>query len=70
MINLPNIPSFFKKIQPAKFNFQPRYYNKKDEKKKILNFKRIHDSKSLKGRNKRIIFIIIVLSLLAYYFLK
>ena len=66
----PNLPSFFKKIQTAKFNFQPRYYNEKENKKKTLRFKRIHDSKSIKGRNKRIIFIIILLSLLAYYFLK
>lgn len=66
----PNLPSFFKKIQAAKFNFQARYYNEKENKKKTLRFKRIHDSKSIKGRNKRIIFIIILLSLLAYYFLK
>ena len=66
----PNLPSFFKKIQTTKFNFQPRYYNEKENKKKTLRFKRIHDSKSIKGRNKRIIFIIILLSLLAYYFLK
>ena len=66
----PNLPSFFKKIQAAKFNFQPRFYNEKENKKKTLRFKRIHDSKSIKGRNKRIIFIIILLSLLAYYFLK
>ena len=66
----PNLPSFFKKIQVTKFNFQPRYYNEKENKKKTLRFKRIHDSKSIKGRNKRIIFIIILLSLLAYYFLK
>ena len=66
----PNLPSFFKKIQATKFNFQPSYYNEKENKKKTLRFKRIHDSKSIKGRNKRIIFIIILLSLLAYYFLK
>ena len=61
----PNLPSFFKKIQAAKFNFQPRYYNEKENKKKTLLFKRINDSKSIKGINKRIIFIIIIISFLA-----
>ena len=32
----PNLPSFFKKIQAEKFNFQPRYYNEKENKKKNI----------------------------------
>ena len=65
----PNFPSFFKKTQANKFDYKARYYTKK-ENRKLINFNRSHDLKTSKGRNKRIIFIIIVLSLFTYYFLK
>lgn len=66
----PNLPSFFKKIQANKFNYKPLFYNENIKRSKRINFKRIHDSESSKGRTKRLIFIIIILSLLAYFFLK
>jgi len=66
----PNFPSFFKKNQANKFDYKARYYTEKKEKRKRINFNRRHDLKTSKGRNKRIIFIIIVLSLFTYYFLK
>ena len=66
----PNFPSFFKKTQANKFDYKARYFTKKKENRKRINFNRSHDLKTSKGRNKRIIFIIIVLSLFTYYFLK
>tara|TARA_B110000263_G_scaffold139184_1_gene120717 strand:+ start:28478 stop:28708 length:231 start_codon:yes stop_codon:yes gene_type:complete len=73
----PNLPSFFKSQDLKKFKFSPRYYktksrmerNSNNENKKI-RFKGTDNNNLPKGRNKRIIFIIIVLSLLTYYFLK
>ena len=70
MMNFPNIPSFFKKNPAKGFKFIPRYYKKKLEKKHKIKFKRNIENNLSTGRSKRIIFIIIVLSLLAYYFLK
>mgnify|MGYP006101626939 CR=1 FL=1 len=73
----PNFPSFFKNQDYKKFKFLARYYktpsiseslSKKGEKK--IKFKISNNNESIKGRNKRIIFIIIVLSLLTHYFLK
>lgn len=69
-MKLPNLPSFFNKQSINKFNFTPRFYNTNQDKRKKIKFKRNHDSFNVKGRNKRITFIIIILSLLAYYFLK
>jgi len=73
----PNLPSFFKSQGLKEFTFKPRYYdpnsrkNKKvGENKKSIKFKKISNNELTKGRNKRIIFIIIVLSLLTYNFLK
>lgn len=68
----PKIPSFFKIQKVKSFNFKPRYYNKKREsimksEKSSLTFehnKRNHSSQ--KGRGYQIIFLIIILSLLAY----
>ena len=70
MMNFPNIPSFFKKNPAKGFNFIPRYHKEKLEKKHKIKFKRNIENNLSTGRSKRIIFIIIVLSLLAYYFLK
>ena len=71
----PKIPSFFKSYQPKKFNFIPRYYDsEKERKEELLNSKR----KNIKFRRKiilkntknerkyKIIFLIIILSLLSY----
>ncbi|MBL6874424.1 MAG: hypothetical protein ACJ0QC_05490 [Flavobacteriales bacterium] len=69
-MKLPNLPSFFNKQSISGFNFTPRFYNTNQDKRKKIKFKRNHDSFNVKGRNKRITFIIIILSLLAYYFLK
>ena len=66
----PNFPSFFKKTDANKFNFKPRYYKEKIENKKRIHFQRNYDSKSSNARSKRIIFIIIVLSLLTYFFFQ
>ena len=73
----PNLPSFFKNQALKEFTFKPRYYNpysrtnnNKKKKKKSIKFNKISNNELTKGRNKRIIFIIIVLSLLTYYFLK
>ena len=69
-MKIPNLPSFFKKKHTNNFKYKPRFYSEKIKGSKRINFKRIHDSKSSKARTKRLFFIIIVLSLLAYYFLK
>lgn len=69
-MKLPNLPSFFNKQRTSGFHFTPRFYNTNQDKRKKIKFKRNHDSFNVKGRNKRITFIIIILSLLAYYFLK
>ena len=66
----PHLPSFFNKQSISRFHFTPRFYNTNKHKRKKIKFKRNHDSFNVKGRNKRIAFIIIILSLLAYYFLK
>lgn len=71
----PKLPSFFK-IQKAKsFEFKPRYYNKQKDRRESItqadkpslifeHKKRNHSSQ--KGRGFQIIFLIIILSLLAY----
>jgi hypothetical protein len=73
----PDLPSFFKNQGFKEFTFKPRYYNPNSrknnntgKKKKTIKFNKISNNDLIKGRNKRIIFIIIVLSLLTYYFLK
>jgi len=74
----PKIPSFFNSQNPKEFIFKPRYYNERKERiyKKTthINKKIKFTSKSTirqqKGRNIRIIFLIIILSLLAYIFIN
>lgn len=74
----PKIPSFFNSTNPKEFIFKPRYYNERKERiyKKTthINKKIKFTSKSTirqqKGRNIRIIFLIIILSLLAYIFIN
>ena len=71
----PQFPSFFKTQKTKEFSYHSRYWNKQKEnlkKGKISEImfnqnKRNHQIE--KGRNKRIIFLIIVLSLLVYYLL-
>ena len=73
----PKIPYFFKSSEIKKFTFKPRYYDEIKERYKQLNenkksnikFKRIYSKRNEKGRNFRIIFLIIILSLLAYKFI-
>ena len=69
----PKIPSFFKGTENKKFSFSPRYYNKMKERKEVkklnIKFNRNYTKKQEKGRNIRIIFLIIILSLLAYNFI-
>lgn len=70
----PRIPSFFKESRPKSFSFIARYYDKNKERraklkkgeKSIIKFKKTHPNKQQKGRGIRIVFLIIVLSLLAY----
>lgn len=74
----PQIPSFFKSQQIKNFNFLPRYYkekiNKKIKKKhqhsSKIKFERITNPYTLKRRNIKIFFLIIILSLLAFILLK
>ena len=70
----PRIPSFFKTSSAKSFSFIPRYYDEHKERRERLKngeeasikFKRNHAKKQQKGRVIRIVFLIIVLSLLAY----
>ena len=71
----PRIPSFFKSPNAKKFSFKPRYYDERKERRKQLlkeeknplKFKRTNLKTSVqKGRKYRILFLIIILSLLAY----
>jgi hypothetical protein len=71
----PKIPSFFKAPNAKNFSFKPRYYEQNKERrdqlmkegKLPLKFKRNKiKHPPQKGRKYRIIFLIIILSLLAY----
>lgn len=71
----PKLPSFFKATNAKEFNFKPRYYDAKKERreqlkkegKATLKFKRTNlKNPAQKGRKYRILFLIIILSLLAY----
>tara|TARA_X000000368_G_C22931988_1_gene668084 strand:- start:454 stop:693 length:240 start_codon:yes stop_codon:yes gene_type:complete len=71
----PRLPSLFKSINVKKFYFKPRYYDERKERRKQLlkeeknplKFKRTNLKTSVqKGRKYRILFLIIILSLLAY----
>ena len=70
----PKIPSFFKSSKAKPFSFQPRYYDELKErhtklnhqKKQDIKFKKRSTKQEEKGRNIKIILLIIILSLLAY----
>ena len=71
----PKIPSFFKAPNAKNFSFKPRYYEQNKERrdqlmkegKLPLKFKRNKiKHPAQKGRKYRILFLIIILSLLAY----
>ena len=73
----PRIPSFFKTAESRSFSFQPRYYDaNKERREKLkkgvktnLKLKKSKKKSQGKGRSIRIIFLIIILSLLAYNFI-
>ena len=73
----PKILSLFKSSEAKTFSFQPRYYNELKERRAKLNhqertnikFKKRPTKKEEKGRNIRIVLLIIILSLLAYKFI-
>jgi hypothetical protein len=71
----PKLPSFFKSPNTKKFSFIPRYYSERknkierlsNEDKSTLKFKRgVTKKTSQKARKSRILFLIIILSLLSY----
>jgi len=71
----PKLPSFFKAPNSKYFSFNPRYYDEKKQRreqllkkeKSPLKFKRNNlKSPPQKARKFRILFLIIILSLLAY----
>ena len=71
----PKLPSFFKAPNAKNFSFKPRYYEQNKERrdqlmkegKSPLKFKRNKiKHPAQKGRKYRILFLIIILSLLAY----
>ena len=71
----PKLPSVFKSPNSKYFSFKPRYYNEKKERreqllkeeKSPLKFQRNNlKSPPQKARKFRILFLIIILSLLAY----
>jgi len=71
----PRLPSFFKAPTSKYFSFKPRYYDERKERrgsiakadKPSLTFEHKERNHSLqKGRRYQIIFLIIILSLLAY----
>lgn len=72
----PRIPSFFKTIENKSFSFEPRYYDEKKERreklkkgeKTNLKLNKSNRKNNSKGRSTKIIFLIIILSLLAYNF--
>lgn len=71
------ISSFFKKPKAKTFHFKHRYYdpekekieNLKNGKTTKLKFKRNYSSKKQNTRLYRILFLLIILSLLAYNFI-
>ena len=75
----PKIPSFFKARNVRKFNFLPRYYEKRNHeiklsKKENLSANRLFFNKLRKNnegkRTKKLIFILIGLFFLIYLLLK
>lgn len=71
----PKLPSFFKLPISKSFSFKPRYYDERKERyeniKKNINisFNKNQTKKKERGRNGRIILLIIILSLLSYKFI-
>lgn len=74
----PKLPSFFKTGNSKRFLFKPRYYDERKERieqlkkegESPLKFKRQKLKYPLqKGRGRKILFLIIILSLLAYKFI-
>jgi len=74
----PRLPSFFKAPNAKYFSFKPRYYDERKERreqlikagKSPLKFKKNNlKHPAQKGRRYRILFLIIILSLLAYQLL-
>ena len=70
----PKLPSFFKTKNPKKFNYIPRYlnsYKKRNENnlKRKINFSSKKNNKINLKRSSRIIILIIILYLLAYFIL-
>ena len=70
----PKLPSFFKASNSKSFSFNPRYYDRRKERreqlkkgtKENIRFNREYTQKEQKGRSMKIVFLIIILSLLAY----
>jgi len=71
----PRLPSFFKDSNIRNFSFKPRYYDEGKERREQLlkeersplKFKRNNlKNYAQEGRRYRILFLIIILSLLAY----
>ena len=73
----PKFPSFFNNKNSKEFSFSTRYYDeKKDRRQQLMKsantkikFRKKQTNKKQKGRSLTIIFLIIVLSLLAYRFI-
>ena len=73
-MSAPKSPSFFKSSDPKSFSFMPRYYDELKERREKLKrgtkanirFKRSNTKEGQKVRLVRIIFLIIILSLLTY----
>ena len=73
----PRIPSFFKLQNTKLFTFQPRYYDKRKERREQLEkgekanitLNRTYIKQNPKGRKIKILFLFIILSLLAYRFI-
>ena len=73
----PKLPSFFKTVYNKRFSFKPRYYDKQKERKEELRkgiktkikFSKNQTQTKEKVRNKRIVIMIIILSLLCYKFI-
>ena len=74
----PRLPSFFKSPNIRKFNFPNRYYDEKKERIENLKkrqtskikFKTNRVSETKTNRSKKLLFIIIVLTLATYLILK
>jgi hypothetical protein len=71
----PKLPSFFKAPNTKKFSFKPRYYDQNKERREQLikegklplKFKKNKvKNPAQEGRKHRILFLIIILSLLSY----